>query len=115
MIELPTRDAKHSLNYYEILFNAKYLTEESSREAMYILTQSDFHIGFQARLPKNVRMAHKFGTNQDDHGLFWLHECALVYTEKPYDLCVFTQGRNLYVMRDLLQIISETIYTDQLK
>jgi hypothetical protein len=112
--ELPVRDAKESLLAFELIFQSRFLSEASSRKAMYILSQSDFNAGLQAGLPKSIQIAHKFGTNLDDKGTYWLHECGIVFTARPYDVCVFTRGQNLYEMRDLIQTISKIIYDQQI-
>jgi hypothetical protein len=113
MTSLPELNAKDSLRVFELLFSGQYLSESSSRKGLYILSQSDFDAGLQAPLPRFVRIAHKFGTNLDDRGTYWLHECGIIYTARPYELCVFTKGSNLYEMRDLIQTISKQIYEAQ--
>ena len=116
----PVRSPDVYSRYMDLLFRAKYLRDASSRRALALMTASDFNVGLQAGLPTGVTIAHKFGVTQDAEDVHhWLNECGIIYAtssingktvDRPYSLCVFTEGSNLEVLAGLLTDISRSIF-----
>lgn len=99
---------------FRVLYNATYLNREMSEKALEYLTKSDFHLGIQAGLPKNVKTALKFGIRDlDQNGQMQIHDCGIVYaSKKPYLLCVMTKGENKDTLVNLIKSISKAVYEE---
>lgn len=100
--------------FLRILYNATYLSEERSEQALRLLGESVFHEGIRAGIPDDVRVAHKFG---EAAAVFAygtrgheLHDCGIVYAEIPYALCVMTKGENVENLSAFLAHVSEETY-----
>jgi beta-lactamase class A len=118
-LNLPVPDV-HNINYtisikdYSIflrtLYNATYLTPESSDYALNLLTQSSFNKGITEKLPSQIKVARKFGEMYD--GTYKeLHECGIIYcSNKPYMLTIMTKGYNSVNLATVLSSISDTIF-----
>lgn len=79
-------------SFFEILYNASYLSEKMSEKALFILTGSIFNNGLKAGIPDNVPLAHKFGERIFENSK-QLHDCGIIYMYKnPYLLCVMTKA-----------------------
>lgn len=95
---------------FRILYNSSYLLPEMSDKALGLLSQSAFRDGIVVGVPKDVRVAHKFGevkygTEQQ------LHDCGIVYHPKtPYLLCVMTKGDSIAELEPVIQNISKVVY-----
>lgn len=99
-------------SFFRVLYNASYLSNEMSNRALKILTESEFKNGIVAGLPKNVKVAHKFGEREITNGIKQLHDCGIVYAKKnPYLLCIMTRGHDLENMSRVIKEISQTVYT----
>jgi beta-lactamase class A len=59
----------------------------------------------QARLPKDVKVAHKTGQLQ---GV--LHDAGIVYTEPPYVIVVLTQGADESAAAEFIRRLSADVY-----
>lgn len=106
---------KYSL-FLRILYGSSYLNNEHSEFLMKLLTESDFHDGLVAGAPSFVRVAHKFGTYEViDNGttLTLLHDCGVVYADKPYVLCIMTKGRDLTSLYRIIANTSSLVYRFQ--
>jgi beta-lactamase class A len=96
--------------FMRALFNASYLNRENSEYAIELLKGSDFKNGIVKGLPKNLRVAHKFGeegtlNNQE------LHESAIIYLENaPYLLTIMTKGKDITKQSKVLEDISSKVY-----
>lgn len=98
--------------FFRILYNATYLTPESSERALELLSRTDFDRGLAAGVPKDVPVANKFGErNYAGSSVFQLHDCGIVYVPgRPYTLCVMTRGTDLDSLASVIKKISETVY-----
>lgn len=102
--------------FFRSLFNATYISREYSEKALALLSQSDFREGIAAGIPKNVRLANKFGiaTEKDGETIKerQLHDCGIVYKDdNPYLLCIMTRGNSkLEQQETAIAHISEKIY-----
>ena len=102
--------------FFRILYNATYLSPESSQKALLILSRATFNEGIRAGVPENITVAHKFGeasavlaSGEQGHEL---HDCGMVYTENPYALCVMTMGENVDDLSAFLEDVSSVVYRD---
>ncbi len=97
---------------FRILFNATYLNPEMSEKLLEILTRSKFKIGIAAGVPEEILVANKFGEREymDDKNSKQLHDCGIIYHERPYLLCVMTRGSDYDKLVKVIREISEIIY-----
>jgi len=111
-------DVRTYSSFFRILYNATFLSPESSQRALEMLTKAKFKEGLVAGVPENIPMAHKFGERELDSAasLKQLHDCGIVYMPKdPYLLCVMTQGRDLDVLGKTVARISKMVFDAQAK
>ncbi len=109
--------ARSYANIYRILYNSSYLTREYSNQALEILTKTEFNDGITAKLPKNIKVAHKFAERTLVYGdnivaLEQIHECGLVYLKDPYILCILTEGNSYENLEESIRDISLIIYNE---
>lgn len=98
--------------FFRILYNASYLSAESSEYALSLLTRTKFDGGLKAGIDPGLTVAHKFG-ERDVMGVRQLHDCGIVYYEKdPYLLCVMTRGRDFAAMTRTIKNISQAVHQD---
>lgn len=101
--ESPTTDfmsARMYSYFLRVLYNATYLSPESSEKALGLMAQAEYANGIRAGVPVNVTVAQKFGEREildESHTVTSreLHDCGIVYVPNdPYLLCVMTKGEN---------------------
>lgn len=102
---------KQYATFFRVLYNASYLTPESSEYALSLLAKSEYKRGIVAGLEQGVVTAHKFGSREHE-GVKQLHECGIVYAKEPYILCVMTRGSLLPNLEDTIKNISSIVYDD---
>ena len=99
---------------FRILYNASYLNNEDSDKVLSILSESKFDMGIAAGIPKDVRIANKFG-ERDLPEQKQLHDCGIVYFPgNPYLLCVMTRGKSYDSLTSVIKDISKIVYDDML-
>ena len=100
--------------FFRVLYNATYLSRTMSEKALALLTGTDFEIGLQAGVSKDVTVAHKFGERtlfELDSNLKDLHDCGVVYLpEHHYLLCIMTQGYHFETLANEIKQISQIVY-----
>ena len=113
-----TMSAKSFSLFFRILYNATYLNRVMSEKTLELLTRSNFTKGITAGLPKNIKIAHKFGERTYVSPttktviVRQLHECGIIYIpNKPYLLCVMTKGTDYEKLEDIMKSISHGVYT----
>lgn len=95
-----------------ILYNSSYLNVKMSDKALELLQQTAFNEGLKAGLPEEIKVAHKFGEQQNGSEL-QLHDCGIIYYPKnPYILCVMTKGDDFNELQDIIKTISEKVYKE---
>lgn len=100
------------VNIFSSLYNASYLSNDSSQLALELLSQTNFDQGLVNGVPEDVRVAHKYGMRvgsvvEENE----LHDCGIVYHEStPYILCILTAGADMEVASAAIQDISKTVY-----
>lgn len=99
-------------SFFRLLYNATYLNKEMSEKALEILSTTNFSVGLQAKLPKEIVVSHKFGERgYVDTNLKQLHDCGIVYAQgNPYLLCVMTKGDSFEELAPVIADISEMVY-----
>lgn len=113
-------DSEHLLirpyaRLFRMLYNASYLSQQSSADALDILKQSDFPHGIRGATAPEIAVASKFGLYKRDPeksgDLDQLHDCSVVYHPKgPYTLCVFTKAESHAVAKVFIQEIAGLVY-----
>ena len=97
--------------FFRILFNASYLSRESSEWALALMTRTTFMDGLRAGVPSGVVVSHKFGERKLPGSLQQLHDCGIVYYPKhPYLLCVMTRGGDVEKLKQTIAETSSFVY-----
>jgi beta-lactamase class A len=101
-------------SFFRILYNASYLTRDSSDWALDILSKSEFRTGLVSGVPSAIKVSHKFGEKSDAaEGTVQLHDCGIIYYPRhPYLLCVMSKGPNFEVLDDVIAEISRLAFTE---
>ncbi len=99
------------------LYLSSYLNIDNSQKLLTLLSQTSFSQGIASGVPHNINIAHKFGErksiDQNDSSKISaeLHDCGIVYSpEKPYILCVMTEGTSYDYLPEVLSKISKIVY-----
>lgn len=82
--------------FFHALYDATYLSAEASDHVLQLLSRSPMRKGIVSGLAPNIRCAHKFGIDQHEverPDEVHFHDCGIVYSQRPYLLCVMTQGK----------------------
>jgi len=98
---------------FRILYNVTFLNKDMSERALSLLSQSSFHEGLTAQLPKLVKVAHKFGIYLGQVGIAndELHDCGIVYApDHPYFACVMTRGGSFSDLSSTISDLSLIMY-----
>jgi beta-lactamase class A len=120
-IGLPTAPAfteKYTLSVKEysrlltVLYNASYLYNENADYALSLLAQSKFNEGITKFLPRNIKVAHKFGEAEtvasgDDRQF---HETGIIYLDEPVLVNVMTKGKDVKVQANVIAEIGKLVY-----
>lgn len=103
---------KSYASIFRLLYNASYLSKESSDALLSYLAKSTFNEGLKSGVPANIAVAHKFGERFIDDKK-QLHDCGIIYYPgNPYLLCIMTKGKNFNDLADIIAAISKTIYEE---
>lgn len=99
---------------YRILYNAAYLSRGMSARALRYLDDTDFDAALASGVPKDVRVAHKFGEHFDPAtGVTQLHDCGIVYhPRRHYLLCVMTRGGEFKDLVGVIGGVSKLVYEE---
>lgn len=101
------------------LFNSSYLNLNQSENILNIMSKSTFTQGLVAGLPKDIKVAHKFGeavavdsaTNKVVK--IEMHDCGIVYKkDNPYIICVMTEGSKFEDLTKIISDISSIVWKD---
>jgi beta-lactamase class A len=101
--------------FFRIIYNATYLSVDSSEKALDTLSKTTFGDGLSAGVPVATIVAHKYGiynySKDDKITSTDLHDCGIVYYKiAPYFLCVMTNGRNYKELASVIKNISSLVY-----
>ncbi|MBX4211396.1 MAG: class A beta-lactamase-related serine hydrolase [Candidatus Yanofskybacteria bacterium] len=100
--------------FFRILYNITFLNKDMSEYALNILSKTTYVDGLAKPIPATVPLVHKFGefSIKDDPNSHELHDCGIIYTSRPYLLCIMTRGSNPAELQNTIQKISEVTYTE---
>jgi beta-lactamase class A len=102
--------ARKYSDFLKILYNASYLTQTDSEFCLDLLCTCEFKDGLVSGLPKDCKVAHKFGEsgaaeNPD------LSESGIIFTEKgTYILTVMTKGNDAKKLAGVIGQISKVVF-----
>ncbi len=98
--------------FFRALYNATYLSKDSSEKALKLLSQTEFKAGIVAGVPAGTTVAHKFGERLDlDTYVRQLHDCGIVYYPgHPYVLCVMSRGASMEMLASAIATVSKVVY-----
>jgi beta-lactamase class A len=99
--------------FFRILFNASFLNKEMSEKALTLLSYDEFPGGMAAGIPKEIKLASKFGEYSDrtKSDIGQLHEFGIVYHPKgPYILGILTRGTNIDKQLYFIKTVSRIAY-----
>lgn len=105
-------------NIFRFLYNASYLDIENSQAVLDLLTETKFHNGLVAGVPKDVGVAHKFGEatvldREEKNKLVArvLSDCGIVYKpDNPYIICIMTEGKEFEKLEEIIGHLSREVY-----
>ncbi len=104
------------MDFLRILYNATYLSDAYSEEALAIMSQSTYRDGISAGVPADITVAQKYGERVDTSAdgaiqAVELHNCGVVYPDNhPYALCIMTKGADVNKLTTILKDISALVY-----
>ena len=100
--------------FLRILYNATYLSDQYSEQAMSIMAKSTYKDGLSAGVPDTVVVAQKYGERLDTESnkvqAVELHDCGVVYANNPYSICIMTKGDDLGKLTSAIKDISAIVY-----
>ncbi|MCX6195106.1 MAG: class A beta-lactamase-related serine hydrolase [Flavobacteriia bacterium] len=106
--------AKDYSVFFNIIYNAGYLSIKNSAFASELLSKCDFIEGIQNGIPINTKIIHKFGEwgDRNNPALHQLSESGIIYLDKtPYILTIMTQGKEVEKLPSVISEISKMVYT----
>lgn len=107
--DIPITAKEYSL-FMRVLYNATYLNIEDSEYCTELLSHSDFTKGLVSGLPKEIKVAHKFGEANDGMNAH-LSESGIVYINNTaYLLTVMTKGKDDAQLPGVISSISRKVY-----
>lgn len=101
-----TISAKDYSRFFGLMYNATYLGESLSEQALQLLSKSKFRDGLLRELPTDVVVAHKFGEHSiKEYTEF--SESGIIYRDnEPYVLTVMTKGNDIKEQSSLISELS---------
>ncbi|HEY4518659.1 MAG TPA: serine hydrolase [Candidatus Paceibacterota bacterium] len=101
-------------SFLRILYNASYLSGENSNTILKTLSRAEFTEGLRAGVPTSIPIANKFGIAESQAGLPQMHDCGIIYVpNKPYLLCIMTEGNRLEQLYEAIAKISALVYQER--
>ena len=98
-------------SFFRVLYNASYLNDELSEQALKLLAATSFSNGIKAGEPSSTIIAHKFGERRVNSITKQLHDCGIIYyPNQPYLLCVMTRGEEFDQLAAVIAQISKIVY-----
>ncbi len=100
--------------FFRVLYNASYLSKESSQKALALLAESTYKDALVAGVPPGIVVAHKYGERfYSEANVRQLHDCGIVYhPKKHYSLCVMTRGKDFAMSAEVIRDISNLVYKE---
>jgi beta-lactamase class A len=105
-----TIGARDYSRFLETLYNAAYLSMQSSEYASELLVEATFKDGILKKIPRTVPVAHKMG-EWGDGNTVELHDCGIVYIENnPYIITIMTRGKDMNMLSETIGNISKIVF-----
>jgi beta-lactamase class A len=105
-----TITAKDISKFMRVLYSSTYLEEESSEYALELLVQSSFEDGLAKKLPKDLKIARKFGEAGDTRAPEF-SETGIVFSgNNAYLITVMTKGTEPRQQAEAIGEISKIVY-----
>ena len=98
---------------FRALYNATYLTRESSNYILQTLTETKFDDVVPTEIPSDIKIAHKIGNyfNPDPARPKQYHDCGITYLpDHNYLYCVMTKGLEPKDAEQIITGISDRVY-----
>jgi len=100
---------------FRVLYSSTFLDRDLSEGVLSLLSRTEFDDGLKAFLPKDTKIAHKFGEitvkRADGNLERQLHDCGIIYyPDHPYFLCVMTKGKEFSELEKIISEISKITY-----
>ncbi len=121
-LDLPDDAVRYSIStrkyalFFRVLYGGSYLNRKNSNELLSLLSEVTFKSALVAGVPDTVPVSHKFGeavTKEGKNTVVELHDCGVVYhPERPYLLCVMTQGKDTDVLQKTISLVSKIVYEE---
>ncbi|MEP7165405.1 MAG: serine hydrolase [Ferruginibacter sp.] len=102
--------AKDYSYFMRVLYNASYLNISDSEFCTELLSHSDFTQGLVSGLPKDVKVAHKFGEAGDGSSAHFSESGIIYIRNSPYLITVMTKGKDNKVLPSVISDISKTVF-----
>lgn len=90
------------------LYNASFLSDDSSQKIISFLEQEGFDEYLESGLPKNVLFAHKIGIDKDKK--IYLDSGIIYLENRPYVLIVMTKSKTEQQAKDIMKDVSERVF-----
>ena len=102
------------------LYKGEVLPTEQTKQALDLLSRTEFTRGIVGGVPSGIQVAHKFGENtilKDTGGVVGhgLNDCGIVFAKVPYVICVMTLGKEFKGLETVIQNISRVVYLEMEK
>lgn len=104
----------YSSIFIQMYHNSYFSNKDHSEKVLELLAESDFNDGLAKGLPKNIKLAHKFGERSSlPNSEKQLHDCGIIYYPKnPYLLCVMTRGKDFSKLSNFIGEVSSMVYRE---
>jgi beta-lactamase class A len=107
--DIPISVREYSL-FMRVLYNATYLNIDDSEYCTELLSHSDFNKGLISNLPKEIKVAHKFGEANDGINAHFCESGIIYLNNSPYLLTVMTKGKNNTLLPGVIGDISKKVF-----
>ena len=99
--------------FFRALYNATYLTRDSSSYLLELLTKTEFDQDVSGGIPPNIKVAHKMAAFYDESLLKTqnYHDCGITfYPDHPYLYCLLTRDLKPDLAQKIISGMSGIIY-----
>lgn len=100
--------------FTQLYHNSFFPNRDFSEQALELLADTDFKDGIVQGVPKDIKVAHKFGERfYGNTKEAQLHDCGVVYfPENPYVICIMTRGPDFFILSQFMGKISNMVYEE---
>lgn len=100
---------------YRILYNSSFLTRKNSQYLLDLLARTKFRQEIPRSIPDSIKISHKIGegtrASKPEIKQITYNDCGIVYyPQRPYVICVMTEGFDLKDSSDLIAAVSDRVY-----